>query len=319
MSGSAATSPRPHRSGRPRRGAPLTRYAWLSIAAAVVTICIKTSAYLITGSVGLLSDALESVVNLVAAAVALWALRLAARPPDQTHHYGHGKAEYFSAGIEGFMILVAAGAVVGSAVPRLIHPQPLDRVGAGLLVSAVAALVNLAVAIVLVRAGRRHRSITLAADGRHLFTDVWTSAGVIVGVGLVALTGWDRLDPAVALLVGMNILATGFSLVRRSSAGLMDASLPAADQAAVDAVLDRHRTDMITFHAVRTRAAGRYRFVSLHLLVPGDWTVQQGHDLAEQVETEIIEALPDASVLTHIEPIDDPASFDDVLLDSPGR
>ena len=186
--------------------------------------------------------------------------------------------------------------MVWSAVPRFIHPQPLDRVGAGLLVSAVAALVNLAVAIVLMRAGRRHRSITLSADGRHLLTDVWTSAGVLIGVGLVALTGWDRLDPTVAMLVGVNILVTGFSLVRRSSAGLMDASLPAADQAAVDAVLNRHRSDVITFHAVRTRAAGRYRFVSLHLLVPGDWTVQQGHDLAEQVEAEIVEALPDASV-----------------------
>jgi cation diffusion facilitator family transporter len=316
VSGSAATTPRPHRSGRPRSGAPLTRYAYLSIAAAVATIAIKTVAYLITGSVGLLSDALESVVNLVAAAVALWALRLAARPPDRTHHYGHGKAEYFSAGAEGLMIVVAAGVVVWSAVARFIHPQPLNRVGAGLLVSAAAATINLAVAIVLLRAGRRHRSITLSADGRHLLTDVWTSVGVLVGVGLVALTGWERLDPAVAVLVGVNILATGFSLVRRSSAGLMDASLPAADQAAVDAVLARHRSDTVTFHAVRTRAAGRYRFVSLHLLVPGDWTVQQGHDLAEQIEAEIAEALPDASVTTHIEPIDDPASFDDVLLDS---
>ena len=317
MSGSTATSPRPRRSGRPRTGAPLTRYAWLSIAAAVVTIAIKTAAYLITGSVGLLSDALESVVNLVAAAVALWALWLAGRPPDQTHHYGHGKAEYFSAGVEGVMIVVAAGVVVWMAVPRFLHPRPLDRVGAGLLVSALAALINLAVAVVLVRAGRRYRSITLAADGRHLLTDVWTSAGVLIGVGLVALTGWERLDPVVAVLVGANILVAGFSLVRRSSAGLMDAALPPADQAAVDAVLDRHRSDVIAFHAVRTRAAGRYRFVSLHLLVPGDWMVQQGHDLAERIESEIMEALPDASVTTHIEPIDDPASFDDALADFP--
>ena len=296
---------------------PLTRYALLSIAAALVTIGLKTVAYLITGSVGLLSDALESVVNLVAAVVALWALWLAARPPDDTHHFGHGKAEYFSAAVEGLMILVAAGLVVWSAVPRFLHPKPLDHVGAGLLVSAVAALVNLAVAIVLIRVGRRHRSITLSADGRHLLTDVWTSAGVLIGVGLVALTGWDRLDPTVAILVGVNILVTGFSLVRRSSAGLMDASLPAADQAAVDAVLNRHRSDVVAFHAVRTRAAGRDQFVSLHVLVPGNWTVQQGHDLVEQVEAEIVEALPGASVTTHIEPIDDPASFDDVLFDSP--
>ncbi len=292
----------------------LTRFAWLSVAAAVVTIMMKTGAYLMTGSVGLLSDALESVVNLVAAVVAVFALHVASRPADESHHWGHGKVEYFSAGVEGLMIFVAATAVIVSAVERLLHPRELQQLGFGLAVSVAAAVINLVVARVLVTAGRRHRSITLTADGRHLLTDVWTSAGVVVGVGLVAVTHWQPLDSIVAILVGVNILVTGSALVGRSTAGLMDAALPASDLQAVRGVLDRHRQDGVDFHALRTRASGRHRFVALHVLVPGGWTVRQGHELAEQIEAEISEVLPESSVTTHIEPIEDEASSADIAL-----
>lgn len=299
------------RSARPS----LTRFAWLSVAAAVATMALKTLAFLLTGSVGLLSDAIESSVNLVAAVVALVALRIAARPADETHHWGHGKAEYFSAGVEGLMILGAAAAVIATAVPRLLHPKPLESVGVGLAVSALAGLVNVLVARVLLRAGRAHRSITLTADGKHLLTDVWTSIGVIVGVGLVALTGWERLDPLVAIVVGVNILVAGYALIRNSTSGLMDAALPAADLAAVEAVLARHREDgRVAFHAVRTRAAGQHRFVLFHLLVPGSWTVHEGHELAERIEAELCAALPGASVTAHLEPIEDEASYADIAL-----
>jgi cation diffusion facilitator family transporter len=293
----------------------LTRFAWLSIAAALTTMGMKAVAYLITGSVGLLSDALESSVNLVAAIVALVALRVAARPPDESHAYGHGKAEYFSAGVEGTMILVAAAVIAVTAVHRLIDPVELERVGIGLLVSTAAAGVNLAVSVVLTRAGRRHRSITLEADGKHLMTDVWTSGGVLVGVGLVALTGWDRLDPIVALGVAVNILVAGWMLVRRSASGLMDVALPEEDRAAIEAVLDRHRSHDCEFHAIRSRQSGRRRFLSLHLLVPGAWSVQRGHDLSEQVERDLRAAVPGLTVDTHLEPLEDPASFADQGLD----
>ncbi len=309
---SAALGPRAGRE-RPR----LTRYAWLSIAAAVVTMGLKTGAYLITGSVGLLSDAMESTVNLVAAVVALWALHLAARPPDRSHHYGHSKAEYFSAGVEGLMIFVAAAAIIWTAVHRFLHPQALERVGAGLAVSMVAAGVNLAVALVLLRAGREHRSITLTADVRHLLTDVWTSCGVLVAVLAVGLTGWEWLDPTIALIVGVNILVAGAVLIRRSSAGLMDAALPLADQDAIDLVLEHFGGEGVQFHALRTRESGHRRFVSVHVLVPGAWTVQQGHDLLERLEAELVEALPGAVVFTHLEPVEDPASWGDSDL-SPG-
>lgn len=302
-------------SGSQGQRSSLTRFAWLSIGTALATMALKAVAYLLTGSVGLLSDAIESSVNLVAAVVALVALRIAARPADETHHWGHGKAEYFSAGVEGLMIFAAAGAVLATAVPRLLHPRPLESVGVGLVVSAVAGAANLAMARVLLRAGRAHRSITLTADGKHLMTDVWTSAGVIVGVGLVAVTGWQRLDPLVAAVVGVNILVAGYTLIRNSTSGLMDAALPAADLAAVEAVLARHRAEgEVAFHAVRTRASGQHRFVLFHLLVPGDWSVREGHDLAERIEREICAALPGTSVTAHIEPIDDDASYTDVTL-----
>ncbi|HYS82815.1 MAG TPA: cation diffusion facilitator family transporter [Anaeromyxobacteraceae bacterium] len=295
----------------------LARFAWLSIAAAVATFALKAVAWGLTGSVGLLSDALESLVNLAAATMALVMLTLAARPPDEEHAHGHTKAEYLASGFEGALILLAALAIGVAAVARLVSPRALEQVGVGLAVSVAASLVNLGVARVLLRAARRHRSIALEADAQHLMTDVWTSAGVLVGVGLVALTGWNRLDALVALGVAAQIVWTGVRLVRRSATGLLDAALPPEDQASLRAVLDRHAGPELQFHAVRTRQAGTRRFVSLHVLVPGAWTVRRGHDVLEQVEADVRAALPGAHVLTHLEAIEDPASFEDQQLDRP--
>lgn len=293
----------------------LTRFAWLAVAAAIATITLKAGASLLTSSIGLLSDTLESFVNLASALMALAMLTVAAQPPDRDHPYGHGKAEYFSSILEGALILVAAGVIGVVAVQRLLHPRSLEQVGLGLAISVVAALLNLAVGLVLLRAGQRHRSVTLEANAQHLLTDVWTSAGVLVGVGATRLTGWLPLDPILALLVAGNIVATGARLVRRSVSGLMDSALPLEDQQAVLGELARYADLGVQFHALRTRQAGARRFVSLHVLVPGDWTVQRGHRLLEEVETGIRTVLPDASVFTHLEPLDDPASWDDVELD----
>jgi cation diffusion facilitator family transporter len=295
--------------------ASLTRFAWLSIAAALATIALKAFAYYVTGSVGLLSDALESVVNLVAALMALAMLVVAARPPDEMHAYGYSKAEFFSSGFEGALILLAAAGIVWTAIPRLITPRPLEHVGIGLAVSVVAALLNFAVARLLLDAGKRYRSITLEADAQHLLTDVWTSVGIVIGIGVVALTGWTRLDPIIALVVAINILWTGVKLLRRSVLGLLDATLPQAEQAAIRQVLGRYEGEGFHYHALRTRHAGRRSFVSFHVLVPGDWTVQRGHDLLEQIERDIRAALPGATVFTHLEPIGDPAAWQDISLD----
>jgi len=297
-------------------GAPsLARFAWLSIAAAIVTIALKTLAYRLTGSVGLLSDALESLVNLAAALFTLGMIGLAARPPDEDHAFGYGKAEYFSSGAEGILILVAAAAIGWTASLRLRAPQPLEDVGLGLLVSVAASLVNLGVARVLLGAGRRYHSIALEADARHLMTDVWTSAGVLAGIGAVALTGWQVLDPLVALAVAAHILWSGAKLVRRSTHGLLDRALARDEQDALRGILARHTSPEVQFHALRTRQAGARRFVTLHVLVPGSWTVQRGHALCEQVELEICATIPHASVVTHLEAIEDPVSFDDQELD----
>lgn len=290
----------------------LARFAWLSIAAALATMALKASAAAITGSVGLLSDAIESGVNLVAAVAVLIALIIAARPADWSHEYGHSKAEYFSAGAEGLMIVAAAAAIGISAIFRLLDPQPLTQVGVGLAVSVAAAAVNGAVAAVLLRAGRQHRSISLTADGRHLLTDVWTSGGVVIGVSAVAVTGWERLDPLIALAVGVNIVVQGVRLVRQSVGGLMDAALPPGDSVAIEGVLESYRrTEGIRFHALRTRQAGTRRFVSLHVLVPGAWTVQRGHDLLERLEADLRARLEGAQVFTHLEPVEDPVSWAD--------
>jgi len=293
----------------------LTRFAWLSIAAALATIVLKAAAYYVTGSVGLLSDALESVVNLVAALMALAMLVVAARPPDEMHAFGYSKAEYFSSGVEGALILLAAASITWTAVPRLIAPRPLEQVGIGLAVSVVAALLNFVVARLLLDAGNKYRSITLEADAQHLLTDVWTSAGIVIGVGVVVLTGWTRLDPIIALVVAINILWTGVKLLRRSVFGLLDATLPRAEQEAIKQALGRYEREGFRYHALRTRHAGHRSFVSFHVLVPGDWTVQRGHDLLEQIERDIRATVPSATVFTHLEPIGDPAAWQDISLD----
>lgn len=297
----------------PRRS--LVRFAWLSIAAAVVTMALKSAAYVLTGSVGFMSDAIESLVNLVGAVMALSMLTVASRPADEGHRYGHGKAEYFSSFFEGSLIFAAAVGIGIAAVERLFQPRPLEQIGLGMAVSAAASVINLAAALIILRAGRRHQSISLEANAKHLLTDVWTSAGVIVGVGAVALTGWHVLDPIVALAVAANIVATGVGIVRSSVSGLMDSALPEADERRVQAVLDRHATDGVQFHALRTRQAGARRFVSVHVLVPGQWTVQRGHHLLERIEADVRQALPGVTVFTHLESLDDPASWDDVALD----
>jgi len=293
----------------------LVRFAWLSIAAAVVTMALKSAAYVLTGSVGFMSDAIESLVNVVGAVMALSMLTVASRPADEGHRYGHGKAEYFSSFFEGSLIFAAAVGIGIAAVERLFQPRPLEQIGLGMAVSAAASVINLAAALIILRAGRRHQSISLEANAKHLLTDVWTSAGVIVGVGAVALTGWHVLDPIVALAVAANIVATGVGIVRSSVSGLMDSALPEADEQRVQAVLDRYATDGVQFHALRTRQAGARRFVSVHVLVPGQWTVQRGHHLLERIEADVRLALPGVTVFTHLESLDDPASWDDVALD----
>jgi cation diffusion facilitator family transporter len=287
----------------------------MSVAAAVATIGLKGGAYVLTDSVGLLSDALESVANLVAAVVALHALTVAQRPADEEHAYGHTKAEYFSSGFEGALVLVAALVIIGAAVERLLSPEPLTNVGVGLAISVVASLINLGVARALFGAARAHGSIALEADAHHLMTDVWTSVGVLASVAVVGVTGWTVLDPLVALVVAANITRVGVSLVRRSMLGLLDTALPAAVQEEIQGVLRRHRDQGIQFHALRTRRSGARRFMSVHVLVPGEWTVQRGHDLLERIEAEIRTVVPRITVFTHLEPVEDPVAWDDTTLE----
>jgi len=295
--------------------ASLTRFAWLSVAAALLTILLKTLAYLLTDSVGLLSDAVESTVNLLGAIVALGMLTVAARPPDESHMYGHGKAEYFSSSVEGLLILVAAGGIIFAAIQRMIHPRPLEELGIGLAISATASVVNFVAARILLSAGRRNNSITLEADGQHLMTDVWTSAGVISSVLFIALTGWEFLDPVVAIIVALNIIWTGVRLVQRSVSGLMDVSLNLEDQEQIEKVLARYRRKGVDFHALRTRQAAARRFVSVHVLVPGEWTVHDAHHVAENIERDIRNALGTATVFTHLEPVEDKLSMKDLHID----
>jgi cation diffusion facilitator family transporter len=289
----------------------LSRYAWLSVATGIVVFSLKMVAYLLTGSVGLLSDALESTVNIVAAFVALIALKAATRPGNERMHFGLSKAEYFSALVEGLMILVAAGLIMFTAIERFLNPRPLEDIGIGLAVSTVASILNGAVALVLMRAGRRHRSIVLTADAKHLMTDVWTSAGVIVAVLLVSVTGWVRLDPVIAMAVALNIVFAGLKLIGSSAMGLLDAALPDDENEMIVDILRRHQSETVRFHALQTRESGRQRFVSMHVLVPGAWSVERGHDVLEAVEQDIRRALPNTVVSTHLEPIEDPRSWED--------
>ena len=296
-------------------GRTVRSYAFLSIGAAVITIALKFGAYLLTGSVGLLSDAIESCVNLAAALIALWAVTYAAKPADAEHTFGHSKAEYFSSGAEGALIIVAAISIGVEAWGRLLHPEAIAQVGLGLALSMLATAVNGGVAFVLLKAGRRLRSITLRADAHHLFTDVWTSGGVIVGIFLVQVTGWLVLDPIIALLVAVNIVWTGFRLLRESFFGLLDTALPIEEMETIRVILSKYERQGIQFHAMRSRIAGTRRFISFHVLVPGAWTVRQGHDLCEAIELSIIQALPKSSIITHLEPLEDPVSWDDQELE----
>jgi cation diffusion facilitator family transporter len=295
----------------------LRRWAWLSIAAALLTIILKTWAWHVSGSVGLLSDALESLVNLAGAIMTLWMLAIAFQPADAKHAYGHSKAEYFASGFEGLLILIAALGIGGAALRRFLQPSALMAADLGLLASSLAALINFLVARVLLREGRRHHAIALEADAQHLMTDVWTSVGVICGVAAAAISGWLWLDPLLALLVALHILWTGGQLLYRSVAGLMDSALPHEEQAQIEAILERWRGQGIEFHALLTREAASRVFISLHVLTPGAWSVKKGHDLAEQVEAGIRRAIPRAHVITHLEPIEDPASQEDLALDRP--
>lgn len=291
------------------------RYAALSVVAAVITIALKSAAWALTGSVGLLSDAAESLVNLAGAVMALWMLRIASRPADEDHAYGHSKAEYFASAFEGALILLAAFGILLAAVWRLVSPRPLERLGIGLAVSLAAALINLVAAVWILRGSRRHRSITLEANAHHLLTDVWTSGGVIAGLAVVAFTGWQPLDPLVALAVGANILRTGFGIVHRSVLGLMDTALPEGERKALLTAIAPHLSDGVQMHALRTRQSGARQFVSFHVLVPGEWTVHRGHELLEAIEADVRRALPAATVFTHLESLDDPAAWDDTGLD----
>src|SRR5690349_4992512 len=296
----------------------LERYAWLSVAVALATIALKTLAWHFTGSVGLLSDALESLINLAAALLAVSMLRLAAAPPDDEHPHGHFKAEYFSSGIEGALIVLAAAGIVWTALPRLAAPQPIEAPLLGLALSAVATALNLATGGYLIRVGRREESIALEADGHHLLSDVWTSAGVIAGVALAGGTGWNLLDPLVALGVAVHIVWTGFMLVRRSFAGLMDVAIPEPEQEEIEKIFAEYRPRYaVDFHALRTRQSGSRRFVSFHLLVPDEWTVERAHTLSEEIESRVRSLVPNAILLVHIEPIGQRASYDDIKLERP--
>jgi len=296
--------------------ASLTKFAWLSIGAAVATITLKTGAYFLTGSVGLLSDAIESLVNLAGAVVALIMLTIAARPADEEHVYGHSKAEYFASVTEGILILGAAIGIIFTAVQRLLDPRPLEQLGIGLAVSASASVINWVVARRLMVEGRKRSSITLEADAHHLMTDVWTSVGVIGGVAVVGITGWNILDPLVAILVALNIIWTGVQLVRRSVSGLMDEALPESDQEKIRVVMAKYREKGVDFHALRTRQAAARRFMSVHVLVPGEWTVHDAHHVAEDFENDIRASLGGViTVFTHLEPAEDELSMDDIYLD----
>jgi cation diffusion facilitator family transporter len=283
---------------------PTRRAILLSISASIVTMALKLGAYVFTDSVSLLSDAMESSVNLVAALVAFIALTIADRPADRSHAYGHDKAEYFSSGVEGALILVAAGLIIYAAVMRFLHPTPLNDLGLGLSIALVASGVNLGVSRFMLRMAKRYDSISLEADAHHLMTDVWTSVGVVAALGVVALTppAWIILDPIIAVLVGLNIIRTGVNLMRRSVAGLMDSSLPESEIQKFEDAIRASLDPGTEYHSLRTRKSGSRRFVDLHVTVPGDLCVAEGHDRCERIEAEIGKCLPKTSVSTHLEP-----------------
>lgn len=298
---------------------PLTHYALISVAAAVVTFALKLIAWKLTDSVGLLSDALESLANLAAALIALASLAVAVRPEDEEHAFGHSKAEYFAAGIEGALIMLAAVAIGWTAAERFSHPHEITQPIAGLSVSVAASLVNLVVARLLMRVGTKRNSIALTADAKHLMTDVWTSVVVVSAVALVALTGWWWLDPLLGMLLAFHIIATGVRLVKESMLGLMDSTLPAEELETIRTVLGKYAEEGVQYHALRTRRAAALKFMSVHLLMPGAWTIAEGHDLAERCEEDLRGAVHGLIVFTHMEPVEDPVSWEDVDLKRPKR
>lgn len=293
----------------------LTKFIYLSIAAAIVTIMLKALAYFVTGSVGLLSDALESIVNLVAATIALFTLKIAQKPPDENHLYGHSKAEYFSSIFEGTLIFVAAIVIAYSAIIRFISPQPLEQATLGIIVSGIASAINFFIARKLLSAGKKYQSIVLEADARHLFTDVWTSVGVIMAVMVVSVTHINILDPIIAFVVALNIIYTGYKLIKRSVLGFLDTAISSEENAKVISVLEKYITRDIKYHALRTRQAGTRKFISVHILVPGEWTIQKGHDLLEKIEKDVRKNIANVSIIVHLEPIEDFKSFEDIQID----
>ena len=294
----------------------LKKFIYLSIAAAVATISLKLLAYYLTGSVGLFSDALESCVNLAAAVIALVMLTIAEKPADEQHAFGHNKAEYFSSAIEGGLITIAAFSIIWSAIPRLINPQPLENIGIGLLVAVGASGINLVVALILLKNGKKNNSITLEADGKHLMTDVWTTVGVLIGIGLIELTGWLILDAIIAIGVALNILWAGYQLIRHSAMGLLDTGIPEAEISKINIALEPYKSQNLEFHSLLTRQAGNRKFIVLHVLVPGQWTIQEGHDIVEKIEEDIRNLFDvPVTVITHLEPKEDPVSMNDIGID----
>lgn len=290
----------------------LIKYAWLSVAAAIATIILKTAAYYFTDSVGLLSDAVESLVNLVGGLMAVTMLTISNRPADEDHPFGHSKAEYFSSGVEGSLIVIAAIIIIYTAIGRLIHPKELEQIGVGVVISVIASLINLAVALLLLNAGKKNNSITLIANAKHLLTDVWTTAGLIVALILIYYTKIIQIDPIVALIVAINILWAGGKIVKESVNGLMDQSLPLDEVEIIKNILKKYLDQDIHFHALLTRKSGAKRFVSFHAVVPGEWTINEGHILVHKIEDEIKTALNNIDVISHLEPIESPTSWDDV-------
>ena len=279
------------------------RYIWLSIVAALVTITLKMIAWRISGSVGLLSDAMESFVNLFSALFALVMLRIAYTPPDEQHPFGHSKAEYFASVLEGAMIFIAAGLILYTAIPRLFQPAPLEALNIGLIFSVVSTALNFAVAQVLIRAGKRLNSIALRADGRHLMTDVWTTAGIVIGLIAVLLTGWLWLDALLAIGVAFHILSEGYKLMKESVNGLMDRSLSEAEIQKIEQLLQTYAPRHVLYTHLKTRVSGSQRFVLVNILVPADWQVGKSHDLLDEIEAKISQLLGGANVSTHLEPI----------------
>ncbi len=286
---------------------------WISIIASVLTIGLKWFAFSVTGSVGFMSDALESGINLLAAIVAFYSLTVAARPADIEHPFGHEKAEYFSSLAEGVLIIIAAFGIAYAAINRMYHPQPLESLGFGMLLSVGATLVNLITARILLYYSKKYNSITIEADAHHLMTDVWTTVGIILGIFLVKLTGWQLLDPIMAILVALSIVYTGIKLVFRSMDGLMDSRVSEKDMILIREVLNAYKSDEIDYHALYTRRASAKQFITFHLLFPGEYTVHQAHEVTKKVEADLKLKLPLADIFIHVEPLNDPDAFDDLF------